>query len=32
VKAGEEDPIERQRDEFLKEEIEIDNMPPNIIN
>ena len=30
VKAGEEDPIERQMDEFLKEEVEFENMPPDI--
>lgn len=26
IKAGEEDPIERQMDEFLKEEVEFENM------
>ena len=30
VKAGEEDPIERQMDEFLKEEVEFNDMPPDI--
>ena len=30
VKAGEEDPIERQMDEFLKEEVEFSDMPPDI--
>ena len=30
VKAGDEDPIERQMAEFLKEEVEFDNMPADI--
>ena len=30
VKAGEEDPIERQMDEFLKEDVEFSDMPPDI--
>ena len=30
VKAGAEDPIERQMDEFLKEEVQFDDMPHDI--
>jgi hypothetical protein len=30
VKAGEEDPIERQMDDFLKEDVEFSSMPPDI--
>ena len=30
VKAGEEDPIERQMDDFLKEDVEFSDMPPDI--
>ena len=30
VKAGDEDPIERQMDEFLKEEVAFDDMPMDI--
>ena len=30
VKAGEEDPIERQMDDFLKEDVEFNDMPPDI--
>ena len=30
VKAGDEDPIERQMDEFLKEEVTFDDMPADI--
>lgn len=30
VKAGEEDPVERQMDEFLKEEVDFNDMPPDI--
>ena len=30
IKIGEEDPFERQMNEFLKEEVQFDNMPPNI--
>ena len=30
VKAGAEDPIERQMDEFLKEEVTFDDMPADI--
>ena len=30
VKPGEEDPIEVQMDAFLKEEVEFDDMPPDI--
>lgn len=30
VKAGDEDPIERQMDEFLKEEVAFNDMPMDI--
>lgn len=30
VRAGDEDPIERQMDEFLKEEVAFDDMPMDI--